>query len=267
MADGMRVFGPKVRARSGSREWVDGAREPRRLAETRRAALRRVSLDGGGQVDAALGGGAVAGSSFLLGGAPGAGKSTRALEWLSHVAASNGCEGLYVSGEMSDSEVRAMAERSGVDVGPVWVWETSDAAAVVRWLASHPRVRALVFDSLPLAVWPSARNETEHRRRTLVELMAAARSRLVVFVICHATKDGQIEGDRWETHAPTGALFLEPLALRVEKHRHGPSGLLVELAPLGERSARGGLVGSGVDETSSGVASGALAAGAEGNAR
>src|SRR4029077_12209263 len=63
-----------------------------------------------GELDRVLGGGLVAGSLVLLGGAPGIGKSTLTNMVLGHLQRS-GLSTLYVSGEESAEQVRLRAER------------------------------------------------------------------------------------------------------------------------------------------------------------
>ena len=77
---------------------VDAERDAARLA------------NGSGELDRVLGGGMVGGSAVLLGGDPGIGKSTLALQVAGGLAG-KGSSVLYVSGEESAEQIRLRAER------------------------------------------------------------------------------------------------------------------------------------------------------------
>ena len=65
-----------------------------------------------GELDRVLGGGAVAGSLVLVGGAPGIGKSTLLLQICNSLCAER--KVLYVSGEESEKQLKLRAQRIGV---------------------------------------------------------------------------------------------------------------------------------------------------------
>ena len=74
---------------------------------------------GMGELDRVLGGGAVAGSLVLVGGAPGIGKSTLLLQICSKL-----CEErkvLYISGEESERQLKLRAERIHVDPESLYI--------------------------------------------------------------------------------------------------------------------------------------------------
>jgi DNA repair protein RadA/Sms len=91
---------------------------PVRLDELADAAPARLPT-GIGELDRVLGGGLVVGSLVLLGGEPGIGKSTLALQALARLA--RGHRVMLVTGEESAAQVRARAERLRDDAGPVAV--------------------------------------------------------------------------------------------------------------------------------------------------
>ena len=74
---------------------------------------------GMGELDRVLGGGAVAGSLVLVGGAPGIGKSTLLLQICNSLCA--GRSVLYVSGEESERQIKMRATRLGVDPEGLYV--------------------------------------------------------------------------------------------------------------------------------------------------
>ncbi|MGR9037049.1 MAG: ATPase domain-containing protein, partial [Gammaproteobacteria bacterium] len=83
--------------------------EVRLLSEVSFAPEERIS-SGIAEFDRVLGGGIVKGSVVLIGGAPGAGKSTILLQAIAHVA-SRGITVLYVSGEESIQQIAGRAHR------------------------------------------------------------------------------------------------------------------------------------------------------------
>ena len=83
--------------------------KPRRLSEIDADSNPRIP-SGQGELDRVLGGGFVPGSVVLLGGDPGIGKSTLALQIAGGLAAA-GHSVLYVSGEESAEQIRLRAER------------------------------------------------------------------------------------------------------------------------------------------------------------
>ncbi len=92
-----------------------------------------------------LGGGIVRGSVTLLGGDPGIGKSTLLLQVASHVAGAQRV--LYASGEESESQVGARAQRLSVGAGALEVVTENDLDAILA-LAAERKVSLLVVDSI-----------------------------------------------------------------------------------------------------------------------
>ena len=95
-------------------------------------------LTGNEELDRVLGGGFVPGSVILVGGDPGIGKSTLALQMLNYVSerAGRGESGdrrfLYVTGEESPVQVKMRAERTGVSSGNVYVLTETSVEAILE---------------------------------------------------------------------------------------------------------------------------------------
>src|SRR5690606_14731826 len=85
---------------------------------------------GVGELDRALGGGAVPGAAVLLSGEPGVGKSTLLLEVAARVAR-EGRRVLYVSAEESVAQVRLRAERTGALHDELFLASEVDLATVL----------------------------------------------------------------------------------------------------------------------------------------
>ena len=98
------------------------------------------------ELDRVLGGGLVAGSATLLGGEPGIGKSTLALQVAAEVAR-GGRRVLYVSAEESASQVRARADRLGAVHDELWLSTEADVPALQAQAREvHPQL--IVVDSI-----------------------------------------------------------------------------------------------------------------------
>ena len=87
------------------------SRTPKRLAEVDTDTEIRF-FTGMGELDRVLGGGAVAGSLVLVGGAPGIGKSTLLLQICDNLCRERTV--LYISGEESERQIKLRAVRLGV---------------------------------------------------------------------------------------------------------------------------------------------------------
>jgi DNA repair protein RadA/Sms len=203
------------------------AAAPLRLADVASEAARRIR-SGLDEFDALLGGGVVPGSVVLIGGAPGAGKSTLMLQ-LADGLASRGGPVVYVCGEESAAQVRLRAARLGAG-DELLVFPETNLGAVLE--AVEPlRPRALVVDSIQTVWLPevesSAGNAVQLREcaQRLVEY--AKRTSCAVFVVGHVTKEGAIAGPRLLEHLVDTVLYFEGEAsgefriLRATKNRFG----------------------------------------------
>ena len=98
------------------------------------------------ELDRVLGGGLVAGSATLLGGEPGIGKSTLALQVAAEVAR-GGRRVLYVSAEESASQVRSRADRLGAVHDELWLSTEAEVPALLAQARElHPQL--VVVDSI-----------------------------------------------------------------------------------------------------------------------
>jgi DNA repair protein RadA/Sms len=212
--------GPRGRAPSGA--------APRPLAQvTAGASLRRST--GLAELDRVLGGGLVQGSVVLVGGDPGIGKSTLALQACGALAA-QGLAVLYVAGEESPEQVRLRADRLGLaGTGVLIVSET--AAEAVADLVATSRPAALVVDSiqtLHTAGLGSAPGSVGQVRESAALLVARCKaSGSACFLIGHVTKEGALAGPRVLEHLVDTVLYFEGdgahalRVLRAVKNRFG----------------------------------------------
>src|SRR5262245_1900619 len=201
---------------------------PRPLADvTAGEALRRST--GLAELDRVLGGGLVQGSVVLIGGDPGIGKSTLALQAAGALARQQ-LPVLYVAGEESPEQVRLRADRLGMAEDGVLVVGETSAEGVAELIAST-RPAAVVVDSvqtLHTAALGSAPGSVGQVRESAALLVSAAKAAGVAcFLIGHVTKEGTLAGPRVLEHMVDTVLYFEGdgahalRVLRAAKNRFG----------------------------------------------
>jgi DNA repair protein RadA/Sms len=202
--------------------------KPRRLAEIDADASPRIP-SGQAELDRVLGGGFVPGSVVLLGGDPGIGKSTLALQVAGGLAAA-GHPVLYVSGEESAEQIRLRAGRLPGVGGDLQVMISTKVESLAQpWQELAPAF--VVVDSiqtLQTDAIESAAGSVAQVRESAAQLSATAkRAGSVLLVIGHVTKDGHLAGPRVLEHLVDVVLTFEGdrahafRLLRAVKNRFG----------------------------------------------
>jgi DNA repair protein RadA/Sms len=181
------------------------------------------------EFDRVLGGGLVAGSAILIGGDPGIGKSTLALQAAAALA-QDGASVAYVSGEESIDQIRLRAARLGLSA-PVQLAAATSVGDVVATLDHATAPRLVIVDSIQTMYVEgidSAPGSVTQLRSSAHELIRFAKRRgAALFLIGHVTKDGQIAGPRLLEHAVDAVLYFEGershqfRILRAVKNRFG----------------------------------------------
>ncbi|MBV8301309.1 MAG: DNA repair protein RadA, partial [Candidatus Dormibacteraeota bacterium] len=194
------------------------------------AAVARTG-SGHAEVDRVLGGGFVAGSVVLLGGDPGVGKSTLALQIASACGAARAA--LYCSGEESADQVAMRARRLGCRGETLALVVETDLDAVLGAIESAAAPLTVV-DSVQTLIDPQAAGSAgspAQVRNAISRLVGVAkRCSVTVMVIGHVTKDGAIAGPRTLEHMVDVVLYLEgerlgeQRLLRGVKNRFGSTG-------------------------------------------
>lgn len=216
---------------------------PRRVTAVAAPAVERLSDveqqgDGGrartgsGELDRVLGGGLVPGSAVLVGGDPGIGKSTIALQLAAGVASSSRRVVLYVAGEEAPAQVKLRAARLGIAGEGILVLAATDTPAIVAAIREHSPVVAII-DSVQTVHTPrieSAPGSVGQLREATAELVTAAREHGASLVLIgHVTKEGAIAGPRVLEHMVDTVLYFEGdknhvfRILRAVKNRFGPA--------------------------------------------
>ena len=99
------------------------------LSDIKFGAVDRIST-GISEFNLVCGGGVVPGSVILIGGEPGIGKSTLALQVAGYFRT------LYISGEESPLQIRLRAERIGTPPGSIQLSTTTDVGEIIRLAGS-----------------------------------------------------------------------------------------------------------------------------------
>ncbi|HVC53816.1 MAG TPA: DNA repair protein RadA [Stellaceae bacterium] len=187
-------------------------------------------LSGIAEFDRVCGGGLVAGSTILVGGDPGIGKSTLLLQAAAALAGAQAASA-YITGEEAIDQIRLRAARLGVTASPMRL----AAAASVRDIAASLDVadppRFVVVDSIQtmyLDTLDSAPGTVSQVRGAAQELIALAKRRgFVLVLVGHVTKEGLIAGPRVLEHMVDTVLYFEGerghqfRILRAVKNRFG----------------------------------------------
>ena len=187
-------------------------------------------LTGIAELDRVCGGGLVPGSTILVGGDPGIGKSTLLLQAAAALAAS-GNAAAFITGEEAIDQVRLRAERLGVAQSPVRLAAAASVRDIVAALDRREAPDLVVIDSIQtmyLDTLDSAPGTVSQVRGAAQELIALAKRRgLIVVLVGHVTKEGLIAGPRVLEHMVDTVLYFEGerghqfRILRAIKNRYG----------------------------------------------
>jgi len=168
-------------------------------------------LTGIGEFDSCLGGGILPGSLILLGGDPGIGKSTLALQVMEQVGLS-GRKVLYISGEESLEQVKLRASRLGAGSENLLLASLTELDDIIA-LAQQTAPDLLVIDSIQTVYWSeleSAPGSVGQVRECGAMMMRLAKENaLATILIGHVTKEGMIAGPRTLEHMVDTVLYLE----------------------------------------------------------
>lgn len=179
------------------------------------------------EFDRVLGGGLVAGSLVLLGGDPGIGKSTLALSLAKAIK-----NLLYVSGEESASQIKARAERIGLDLNDLKFLGQTELEAVAN-LIKKSKPPLVIIDSIQTLAVSGSEGLGTIGQITLAtsRLLALAKETgTTILIVGHVTKEGAVAGPKALEHLVDTVLYLENdnknhyKILRSVKNRFGQTG-------------------------------------------
>jgi DNA repair protein RadA/Sms len=163
------------------------------------------------EFDRVLGGGIVAGSLVLIGGAPGIGKSTIVIQMADKLCR-NGTKVLYVSGEESERQIKMRGERLGVAAEKLFLLPETNLHAI---LGETEKLRPdyLIVDSIQTVYnekIESAPGSVSQVRDAAGQFMLFAKQTATpVFLTGHVTKEGSIAGPKALEHIVDTVLYFE----------------------------------------------------------
>ncbi|WP_319478742.1 DNA repair protein RadA [Marispirochaeta aestuarii] len=180
------------------------------------------------ELNQVLGGGMVPGSSVLIGGQPGIGKSTLLLQ----VSRSVRCSGtvLYISGEESPRQIAMRARRIGAASDSIKVLCETDVTSLLRHMeAIQPAL--VVVDSIQTLICeelgpvPGTVNQIKYGSHEVSDW--CREHQVPLFLVAHVTKEGSIAGPKVVEHMVDAVLYFEEAEggirlLRAMKNRFGP---------------------------------------------
>lgn len=215
---------------------------PQKISEVKSKKEGRISTKIN-ELDRILGGGLVAGSMILIGGEPGIGKSTLALQValkLDHLKV------LYISGEESPQQIKMRAERLNLQNDNCYILsETLLENIFTQTLNVNPDL--LIIDSIQTLysdkIESSAGTVTQVRESAASLLKFAKEKNVPIFLIGHITKDGNLAGPKVLEHIVDTVLQFEGdhnhmyRILRTTKNRFGSTSEL-GIFEMGEKGLR-----------------------------
>ena len=206
---------------------VGMSRKPQAISQVDTDTEIRFST-GMGELDRVLGGGAVAGSLVLVGGAPGIGKSTLLLQICSSL-----CQGrsvLYISGEESERQLKLRAQRLNVSSEQLFILSETRLSDVLE-AVEEIKPDILIVDSIQTLY--NENNESspgsvsQVKDCTMSMMQLSKTQGVTVFVVGHINKDGNIAGPKVLEHMVDCVLYFEGdqnssyRLLRAAKNRFG----------------------------------------------
>ena len=203
------------------------SRQPQQLSQVNSGDELRFST-GMGELDRVLGGGAVAGSLVLVGGAPGIGKSTLLLQICNSL-----CQGrsvLYVSGEESERQLKLRAERLQVNPNGLYILSETRLSDILE-AVEQLKPDILIVDSIQTLYNEGSESApgsiSQVKDCTMALLQLSKSEGLTVFVVGHINKDGNIAGPKVLEHMVDCVMYFEGdpntsyRLLRAAKNRFG----------------------------------------------
>lgn len=178
------------------------------------------------EFDRVLGGGIMPGSVILLGGDPGIGKSTIAMQ----AAASIKEKVLYVTGEESEKQIKLRSDRLKVNSDSFYIQAETDLSNILGAI-KEIKPSVVIIDSIQTIYRSELENSpgtiTQIRECAALLMEEAKKNHFSVILIGHVTKEGMIAGPKILEHIVDTVLQFEGEAnhsfriLRAQKNRFG----------------------------------------------
>ena len=212
--------------------------------ETKPASLSSIEVESNirytsniSEIDRVLGGGFILGSSIVIGGEPGIGKSTLALQ-LGRLARDN-FKFMYFSGEESQRQIKLRAKRIGTNSDHMILSEDSTLEVIMGQIRQE-KPRFVVIDSIHTiksiesgSSIAGSVNQVTNCSNQLSELSRELNFTLIL--VGHITKEGIIAGPKVLEHLVDTILYFEKIdtgnlrILRTSKNRFGATDEILSL--------------------------------------
>lgn len=178
------------------------------------------------EFDRVLGGGLMPGSVILLGGDPGIGKSTLAMQATANIKE----KVLYATGEESEKQIKLRASRLKLNSNNFYVQAETNLSDIIGAINQlSPSV--VVIDSIQTMYRSELENSpgtiTQIRECTSILMEEAKKKHYCVLIIGHVTKEGMIAGPKLLEHMVDTVIQFEGESnysfriLRAQKNRFG----------------------------------------------
>ena len=178
------------------------------------------------ELDRVLGGGLIPGSVVLLGGDPGIGKSTLAMQALKNLKT----PALYVTGEESYKQIKIRTNRLKINNENIFVLAETSLGVMLDAI-DKVKPEVVVIDSIQTMYKDTLENSpgsiTQIRECALSIMAKAKDEHCATIIIGHVTKDGNIAGPKVLEHMVDAVIQFEGetnnsfRVLRAQKNRFG----------------------------------------------
>jgi DNA repair protein RadA/Sms len=180
------------------------------------------------ELDRVLGGGLVIGSSVLIGGDPGIGKSTLLLQALCNLG--QNLKVLYITGEESMQQIAMRARRLELPEDKLLLLAETQVEKIIN-IALQEKPDIIAIDSIQTMYTeaiPSAPGGVGQIRESTAQLVRFAKqSNTSLFIVGHVTKEGTLAGPKVLEHMVDCVLYFEGdsdsrfRVIRATKNRFG----------------------------------------------
>lgn len=179
------------------------------------------------ELDRVLGGGITTGSTILLGGEPGIGKSTLMLQSIASCA--KNMKALFVAGEENSSQIKHRALRLKLDLENILVLCSTNLETIINTIHKE-KPKVIVVDSLQTIgseEISAISGSVSQIKACALELVQTAKSvNSAIFLVGHVTKEGLLAGPKVVEHLVDTVVYFDQATsgirfIRATKNRFG----------------------------------------------